>query len=70
MAEKKKIKVSVRAIPDRGFARAKMRFAREAQVVEVDEKTLAILKAEKNLVVEEVKEAPAPEGDKTEGKKK
>jgi len=49
-----KLKVKVSSRPEK-FRRAGMEFTREARVIEVDEKTLKILKSEPLLVVEPVK---------------
>ncbi len=63
--EEPKIKVSVRAVPALGFYRLGRKFLREeAQIIEVGALELAILKDEKNLVVEEVKEEAPEKGKK------
>ena len=61
------MKVKVRAIPERGFRRAGMAFTREEKIVDVDKKTLEILKSEQMLVVVEMPEEkpPKPEGKDT-----
>ena len=53
------MKAKVRAVPERGFRRAGMAFTRQETTVDVDEETIAILKAEPLLVVVEI---PEPEG--------
>jgi hypothetical protein len=59
--EEPKTKVSVRAVPVLGFHRIGKKFFRdEATIVEVTAEELAILRAEKNLVVEEAKPDQAP----------
>jgi hypothetical protein len=58
--------VTVKAVPALGFRRAGKHWTREPQTVEVDAKTLAILKAEPNLVVEEAKGEDAGKEKKKE----
>ena len=52
MAKENKVKVSVRSIP-KSFNRAGLKFTDQAKNYDVDEKTLAILKAEPKLIVAE-----------------
>ena len=47
------MKISVRSISKK-FRRAGLAFTETAKVIDVDDKTLAILKAEPQLVVEEI----------------
>ena len=58
------MKISVRSISKK-FRRAGLAFTEVAKEFEVNEKTLAILKSEPQLVVEEVKEVK----ESKEGKK-
>lgn len=48
------MKVKVVATPEKGFRRIGKKFTREAQEIEVTDKELKVLKAEKNLVVVEL----------------
>ena len=47
-------KAIVKAVPELGFRRAGMFFSRDGREVDVDDKTLAILKAERSLLVVEL----------------
>lgn len=49
------MKVKVQTVSKNSFRRAGMKFTSEPIIIDVDKKTLAILKAEKNLTVEELK---------------
>lgn len=53
--EPEKIKVTVKAVPEKGFCRCGMKFTREGKDVEVTPAQLEILKNEKLLVVSEPK---------------
>ncbi len=64
------MKVKVRSVKD-GFRRAGMAFGKAPKEVEVDEKTLKILKDEPMLVVEVLPDQPAkPDEEKKTGKGK
>jgi len=52
------VNISVRSIPPT-FRRAGLKFTDTPQVMEVDKKTFAVLKAEPMLVIEELKDDPA-----------
>lgn len=52
--------ITVTSKSELGFRRCGTRFTREPQEIEVDAKTLAILKAETNLIVVEAKKPAAP----------
>lgn len=51
------MKISVRSIP-KTFCRAKLKFSEQAKEYDVDQKTLAILKAEPMLIVETLPDDP------------
>jgi len=56
--------LKIRAVPPKGFCRAGRRWAPEPQVVPLsalDRKQIAALRAEPNLVVEDVEITPEPE---------
>jgi len=59
MAKDPMFKARVRTGLEKGFRRAGFAFSREGKEIEVTASTLEILKAEKNLVVEELGEVKA-----------
>ena len=64
-------KAIVKAVPELGFRRAGMFFSRDGREVDVDDKTLAILKAERSLLVVELPaDAVADTSDAPRGKSK
>jgi len=62
--EEPKTKVRVRAVPEKGFCRIGLKFGRDPQTIEVDAKQLAIIQAEKMLVVEILPEEKAADEKK------